>query len=55
MEPCPVCVRLQRARGPGPLLLASAFLGREKLLDCYREAFALKYRLYSFGDAMLIL
>lgn len=38
-----------------PLLLASAFLGREKLLDCYREAFALKYRLYSFGDAMLIL
>jgi S-adenosylmethionine:tRNA ribosyltransferase-isomerase len=37
-----------------PLLLASAFLGREKLLDCYREAFALKYRLYSFGDAMLI-
>jgi S-adenosylmethionine:tRNA ribosyltransferase-isomerase len=37
-----------------PLLLAAAFLGREKLLEAYREAFALKYRLYSFGDAMLI-
>jgi S-adenosylmethionine:tRNA ribosyltransferase-isomerase len=38
-----------------PLLLAAAFLGREKLLQAYREAFALRYRLYSFGDAMLIL
>ncbi|MBI3553670.1 MAG: tRNA preQ1(34) S-adenosylmethionine ribosyltransferase-isomerase QueA [Elusimicrobia bacterium] len=38
-----------------PLLLASAFLGRETLLSAYREAFARRYRLYSYGDAMLIL
>ncbi len=37
-----------------PLLLASAFLGREKLLAAYREAFKERYRLYSYGDAMLI-
>jgi S-adenosylmethionine:tRNA ribosyltransferase-isomerase len=38
-----------------PLLLASAFLGRDKLLAAYQEAFRLRYRLYSFGDAMLVL
>ena len=38
-----------------PLLLAAAFLGREKLLAAYAEAFEKRYRLYSFGDAMLIL
>lgn len=38
-----------------PLLLAAAFLGREKLLAAYREAIAQRYRLYSYGDAMLIL
>mgnify|MGYP001620133968 CR=1 FL=1 len=38
-----------------PLLLASAFLGRERLLECYAEAFRERYRLYSYGDAMLIL
>ncbi len=38
-----------------PLLLASAFAGRERLLAAYREAVALRYRLYSFGDATLIL
>ena len=37
-----------------PLLLASAFVGRETLLAAYQEAFRLRYRLYSFGDAMLI-
>lgn len=37
-----------------PLLLASAFAGRERLLAAYKEAVALKYRLYSFGDATLI-
>ena len=37
-----------------PLLLAAAFLGREKLLASYREAFHRRYRLYSYGDAMLI-
>ncbi len=37
-----------------PLLLASAFAGRERLLAAYREAVSLGYRLYSFGDATLI-
>ena len=38
-----------------PLLLASAFAGREKILSAYREAIGLKYRLFSYGDSMLIL
>ncbi|HEX4047106.1 MAG TPA: tRNA preQ1(34) S-adenosylmethionine ribosyltransferase-isomerase QueA [Elusimicrobiota bacterium] len=38
-----------------PLLLASAFAGRERLLAAYREAVARRYRLFSFGDATLIL
>ena len=38
-----------------PLFLAAAFLGREKLLAAYREAFRERYRLYSYGDAMIIL
>jgi S-adenosylmethionine:tRNA ribosyltransferase-isomerase len=38
-----------------PLMLAAAFLGRERLLATYREAFREHYRLYSYGDAMLIL
>ncbi len=37
------------------LLLVSALIGRERLLDAYREAIRLRYRFYSFGDAMLIL
>jgi S-adenosylmethionine:tRNA ribosyltransferase-isomerase len=37
------------------LMLVSAMVGREKLLDLYREAVGLKYRFFSFGDAMLIL
>lgn len=37
-----------------PLLLASAFAGRERLLAAYREAVSRSYRLYSFGDATLI-
>lgn len=36
------------------LMLVSAFAGRERVLDVYREAVALKYRFYSYGDAMLI-
>jgi S-adenosylmethionine:tRNA ribosyltransferase-isomerase len=36
------------------LLLVSAFLGRETVLRCYREALALGYRFYSYGDAMLL-
>lgn len=36
------------------LMLVSAFAGRELILETYQEAIALKYRFYSFGDAMLI-
>ena len=38
-----------------PLLLASAFAGRERLLSAYREAVGLGYRLYSFGDATFVI
>jgi S-adenosylmethionine:tRNA ribosyltransferase-isomerase len=37
------------------LMLVSAFAGRERILDAYREAIRAGYRFYSFGDAMLIL
>src|SRR5260370_866615 len=37
------------------LLLVSAFAGREPVLAAYAEAIRLRYRCYSFGDAMLIL
>ena len=37
------------------LMLVSALIGRERLLNLYREAIAHQYRFYSFGDAMLIL
>jgi S-adenosylmethionine:tRNA ribosyltransferase-isomerase len=37
------------------IMLASAFAGREFLLEAYREAVEKKYRFYSYGDAMLIL
>lgn len=36
------------------LLLVSAFAGREAILEAYREAIAMEYRFYSYGDAMLI-
>jgi S-adenosylmethionine:tRNA ribosyltransferase-isomerase len=36
------------------LMLIAAFAGRERVLDAYREAIALGYRFYSYGDAMLI-
>jgi len=38
-----------------PLILASAFAGREQILTTYREALRSGYRFGSFGDAMLIL
>ena len=41
--------------GSSLLMLVSALIGRERLLDIYAEAIALNYRFYSFGDAMLIL
>jgi S-adenosylmethionine:tRNA ribosyltransferase-isomerase len=37
------------------LMLVSAFAGRENVLDAYREAISMKYRFFSFGDAMLII
>ncbi|MEW6448431.1 MAG: tRNA preQ1(34) S-adenosylmethionine ribosyltransferase-isomerase QueA [Bacillota bacterium] len=37
------------------LMLVAAFAGREKVLQAYREAVRLRYRFFSFGDAMLIL
>jgi len=36
------------------LVLVSAFAGRERVLEAYREAVAERYRFYSYGDAMLI-
>lgn len=36
------------------LMLVAAFGGREEMLAVYREAVAMSYRFYSFGDAMLI-
>lgn len=36
------------------LMLVSAFAGRERMLDAYRQAVDAGYRFYSFGDAMLI-
>ncbi len=37
------------------LMLVSALIGRERLLDLYQQAISSEYRFYSFGDAMLIL
>lgn len=37
------------------IMLVSAFAGREKVLELYRDAVEKKYRFFSFGDAMLIL
>lgn len=37
------------------LMLVSALIGRQRLLDLYQVAIDQQYRFYSFGDAMLIL
>jgi len=37
------------------IMLVSAFAGREKTLELYKEAIEKKYRFFSYGDAMLIL
>ncbi len=36
------------------LVLVSAFAGRERILGAYEEAVRLRYRFFSYGDAMLI-
>lgn len=37
------------------IMLVSAFIGREKTLEIYKEAILKGYKFYSYGDAMLIL
>ena len=37
------------------LMMVSAFTGRDEILSLYELAKQMKYRFYSFGDAMLIL
>ncbi|MGB3298140.1 MAG: tRNA preQ1(34) S-adenosylmethionine ribosyltransferase-isomerase QueA [Phormidesmis sp.] len=41
--------------GSSLLMMVSALIGRQRLMDLYEEAIAQQYRFYSFGDAMLIL
>ncbi len=41
--------------GSTPLMLTSALAGRKRLLSAYDRAISLKYRFFSYGDAMLIL
>ncbi len=38
-----------------PFVLTASFLGRQKLLDIYRQAITRKYRFYSYGDSMFII
>ena len=37
------------------LMLVTAFAGKDFINQAYKEAIALRYRFYSFGDAMLVL
>jgi len=52
----PIHAMLTNFHLPGStlLMLVSAFAGRERILDAYREAVARRYGFFSFGDAMLI-
>ncbi len=40
--------------GSSLLMLVCAFAGRQRVLDAYRHAVAKRYRLFSYGDAMLL-
>jgi len=35
--------------------MVSAFAGKEPIREAYRQARDMRYRFYSFGDAMMIL
>ncbi len=37
------------------IMLVSALAGKDRILDAYREAVEMRYRFFSFGDAMLII
>jgi S-adenosylmethionine:tRNA ribosyltransferase-isomerase len=37
------------------LMMVSAFMGHDLMIQAYNEAIKEKYRFYSYGDAMLIL
>lgn len=37
------------------IMLVAAYIGREKILEIYKEAIRKEYRFFSFGDAMLLL
>ena len=37
------------------VMLVSAFAGKDHVLNAYKEAVNLKYRFFSFGDAMCIM
>ncbi|MEE9186100.1 MAG: S-adenosylmethionine:tRNA ribosyltransferase-isomerase, partial [Candidatus Binatia bacterium] len=41
--------------GSTPLILVAAFAGLDLVRRAYREAVRLRYRFYSYGDAMLVL
>ena len=36
-------------------MLVCAFAGKERMIDCYREAVSRDYRFFSYGDCMLII
>ena len=37
------------------LMLVSALAGKDQIMAAYEEAVSMKYRFFSFGDAMMIL